>query len=143
MQGRKEESITVLDKKQSWSSEKSGRDKKKRKKRKRNLRFLVFFFFFPSEYAFWFLFWTGLGWAQNWRKAQFLERLEWLASRRKLEDLTVGPVLTVSQQSEVTSHQSHVTSHKAHGISHKALVTSHSSQFTRHNSLVTRHTAHS
>jgi 1-pyrroline-5-carboxylate dehydrogenase len=33
---------------------------------------------------------------ENWKKVGFKEKLKELAARRKLEDLTVGPVLTVS-----------------------------------------------
>jgi hypothetical protein len=33
---------------------------------------------------------------QNWKKVGFKGKLKDLAARRKLEDLTIGPVLTVS-----------------------------------------------
>lgn len=32
----------------------------------------------------------------NWVQTGFLDRIQALASRRKLEDLTIGPVLTVT-----------------------------------------------
>ncbi|KAH6757040.1 aldehyde dehydrogenase 12A1 [Perilla frutescens var. hirtella] len=35
---------------------------------------------------------------ENWSKSSFLEKLSGLATRRKLDDLTVGPVLTVTTQ---------------------------------------------
>ncbi|KAH6821292.1 aldehyde dehydrogenase 12A1 [Perilla frutescens var. hirtella] len=35
---------------------------------------------------------------ENWSKSSFLEKLSGLAARRKLDDLTVGPVLTVTTQ---------------------------------------------
>lgn len=33
---------------------------------------------------------------QNWFKSSLISRMKDLAARRKLEDLTIGPVLTVS-----------------------------------------------
>jgi hypothetical protein len=33
---------------------------------------------------------------QNWSKTPLVSKLKELAERRKLEDLTIGPVLTVS-----------------------------------------------
>lgn len=33
---------------------------------------------------------------QNWAKTSLVEKMKGLAERRKLEDLTIGPVLTVS-----------------------------------------------
>ncbi|KAH6821294.1 aldehyde dehydrogenase 12A1 [Perilla frutescens var. hirtella] len=35
---------------------------------------------------------------ENWSKSSFLEKLSGLATRRKLDDLTIGPVLTVTTQ---------------------------------------------
>ncbi|KAH6799045.1 aldehyde dehydrogenase 12A1 [Perilla frutescens var. frutescens] len=35
---------------------------------------------------------------ENWSKSSFLEKLSGLAARRKLDDLTIGPVLTVTTQ---------------------------------------------
>jgi 1-pyrroline-5-carboxylate dehydrogenase len=35
---------------------------------------------------------------ENWMKINFLKKLKELASRRKLEDLTIGPVLTVTNE---------------------------------------------
>lgn len=36
---------------------------------------------------------------ENWSKSSFLDRISELASRRKLEDLTIGPVLTFTTES--------------------------------------------
>jgi 1-pyrroline-5-carboxylate dehydrogenase len=43
---------------------------------------------------------------ENWEKAGLMEKLKTLAARRKLDDLTVGPVLTVTNE----TFQNHVSS---------------------------------
>lgn len=40
---------------------------------------------------------------RNWRKTNLLERMEEQASKRSLDDLTVGPVLTWSNE-QIQAH---------------------------------------
>lgn len=54
---------------------------------------------FCSSTKFFFLFismwWFAIDLIQNWSKSSLISKMKDLAERRKLEDLTVGPVLTV------------------------------------------------